>query len=93
MGNLSAIAMTDEELGLSLEQQISWHLTSNHYPPVPTSMVPVCIEAIDAVNEGYGINPVRLPEGVTFKGMTEAPAWDIVEQHHLGAWIIESELD
>jgi hypothetical protein len=93
MGYISALAMTDEELGLTLEQQISWHLTSNHYPPIPTSMVATCIEAIDAVNEGYGINPIRLPEGITYKGQNLAPAWDIVEQHHLGAWIIESELD
>ena len=92
MGRMNAIAISDEALGIDLETQLTWHLQANHYPPVPVSMVPVCIEAIDAVNEGYGINPIRLPEGVTFRGQTEAPAWEIVEQHHLDNWIIESEL-
>lgn len=93
MGMLSALAMTDEELGLSLEDQISLHLTTNHYPPVPASMVPVCIEAIDNANEGKWNKMVRLPEGVLFRGYPVAPSADIIEQHHLGIWIIESELD
>ena len=93
MGTLSAMAMTDEELGLTLEQQIGWHLQSNHYPPVPASMIPVCIEAIDSYNEGHFYVEIAMPEGVLYKGKPTAPAWAIVEQHHLGAWIIESELD
>ena len=93
MGYLSALAMTDEELGLSLEDQISLHLTTNHYPPVPASMVPVCIEAIDNANEGNWDAEVSMPEGVSYRGMSTAPVYAIVEQHHLAAWIIESELD
>lgn len=93
MGHLSALAMTDEELGLTLEQQIGWHLQSNHFPPVPASMIPVCIEAIDLANEGEWDKNVSLPEGVGYKGLTVAPVYAIVEQHHLSAWIIESELD
>ncbi len=36
---------------LDIETQIGIHLSSNHYPPVPKSMVQPCIEAIDAVND------------------------------------------
>jgi hypothetical protein len=56
-------------------------------------MVPVCIQAIDAANEGEWDKELSLPEGVGYKGLTVAPVWAIVEQHHLETWIIESELD
>lgn len=92
MGRMNAIAISDEALGIDLETQLEWHLQANHYPPVPVSMVPVCIEAIDSVNEGHYNVEVPLPEGVSFRGKTTAPAWEIVEQHHLDNWIIESEL-
>ena len=91
MGALSAIAMA--EASISLEQQIEWHLTTNHYPPVPPIMVQTCIEAIDNANEGEWDKDITLPEGVSWRGLTEAPTYAIVEQHHLSHWIIESELD
>jgi len=93
MGILSALAMTDEELGLSLESQISLHFSSNCYPPIPQQMIPTAIEALDLVNEGYGINPVYLPEGVSFRGRNYATGYEIVESYRLYAWVIESEMD
>lgn len=89
MGTNFAHDLANEDFGLSLETQISIHLTSNHYPPVPTFMVPVCIEAIDACNEGDYDREIDLPEGVSFRGRTTAPAGAIVEQHHLGEWLAE----
>ena len=83
-----------EDLGISLtiEQQIGIHLSSNHYPPVPSSMVKPCIEAIDAVNDlGLWDADIELPEGVSWKGSNYAPAHAIIEAHHLNAWIIERE--
>jgi hypothetical protein len=83
-----------EDLGISLsiEEQIRIHLSANHYPPVPASMVQPCIEAIDAVNDaGLWDLEIPMPEGITYKGLTTAPAWAIIEQHHLDAWIIERE--
>ena len=76
-----------KESGLNFEAQIEWHLQSNHYPPVPAWMVKPCIEAIDLCNAGDADELVDLPEGCTFKGSTTAPAYAIVDQHHLGAWI------
>lgn len=76
------------EMGsITLEQAITWHLTSNHFPPIPTSMVPVCIEAIEWANEGNFDKLISLPEGVGYKGLTVAPVLAIIEQHHLDAWI------
>ena len=77
---------------LDIETQIGIHLKSNHYPPVPEFMVAPCIEAIDAVNDaGLWDLEIPMPEGVTYKGLTTAPAWAIIEQHHLTAWLIERE--
>jgi hypothetical protein len=77
------------ESGIPLEQQLSYHLTSNHFPPVPTSMVQPCIEAIDAINEGDYGRLISLPDGVGYKGLTVAPASAIAEQHHLDAFLDE----
>jgi len=46
MGNTFAADLAT--MDLSLSDSIRIHLTSNHYPPVPSSMVQPCIDAIDA---------------------------------------------
>ncbi len=83
MGYLHAIEFAAGDLDTGL----TWHLQSNHYPPVPLTMLQACKDAIDfCINENmYG--EIALPEGVTYKGQTTAPAWVIVEQHHLHAWL------
>lgn len=91
MGRLQAEAMA--EASISLEAQLDWHLTANHYPPVPSIMIPVCIEAIDNANDSDWDKLITLPENITWKGLTEAPTYAIVEGHHLDPWIIERELD
>ena len=97
MGSNFATEMADgtlDDLGihLTIEDQISIHLRANHYPPVPEYMVPVCIEAIDAVNDlGLSDLEIPLPDGVSWRGLTTAPAWAIIEAHHLDAWLIERE--
>jgi hypothetical protein len=79
--------------GLDLSSAISIHLSSNHYPPVPAIMVEPCIEAIFAYDEGESDREIDMPEGVTYKGKTTAPAWAIIEQHHLEAWLDTSYED
>lgn len=93
MGALQALAITETDL--SLEQQLSWHLSGNHYPPIPQVMVSVCIEAIDAVWENDNDRLIPLPkmeDGFQIRwrdGSTEAPAWAVVEHAHLDAWLPE----
>lgn len=74
-------------MDMSLEQSITIQLRSNHYPPVPYSMVPICIEAINAYNDGDYSKRINLPEGVSWRGEETAPANAIIEQHHLENWI------
>jgi hypothetical protein len=98
MGAMQAMEMAEM---LSIEDSIRWHLRSNHYPPVPLSMVDTCIEAINACNELDYDRLIQLPfDGVhkdtgepfqiTWRGQDKAPAHAIVEGHHLHSWI---ELD
>jgi hypothetical protein len=86
MGSTFAHDIANNGLGLSLERSIALHLTANHYPPVPVSMVQPCIEAIDACNEDEPNRLIYL-NGASWRGQSEAPAWAIVEGHHLDAWI------
>jgi hypothetical protein len=72
---------------LTLDQAVAIHLQSNHYPPVPLIMVQPCVDAIFAVNDWRADESIDLPKGVLYKGETSAPAWAIVEQHHLDAWV------
>lgn len=73
-------------MDLTRENSIAIQLRSNHYPPVPLSMVQPCIEAIDAYNEDEPNTLIELPAGVSWRGEDSAPAWAIVEGHHLEAW-------
>ena len=94
MGSLQAqeFAELTEQGAISLEQSIRWHLRTNHYPPVPESMVDPCIEAIQIVESSqWGdtdqSDPVTLPDGISWRGQDTAPAWAIVESHHLESFI------
>lgn len=77
---------------ITLEQQLAWHLTSNHFPPVPVIMVQPCVEAIDAFWEDDLDKMISLPEGVGYRGLTVAPARAIIIEHHLDSWC-EAEYD
>jgi hypothetical protein len=93
MGRLSAEAfaeaVADDEVGL--RQAIGWHLSANHYPPVPASMIEPCMQAIEAANEGRWDAGIPLPQGVTYRGALSAPVSAMIEQHHLEAWVTYEE--
>ena len=50
-------------------------------------MVQPCIDAIDAAYDEDYDREIAMPEGVSYKGSNVAPAWAIIEQHHLD-WFI-----
>lgn len=78
---------------LSLDDALAWHLRSNHYPPIPLSMVEPCKQAIDAYWEDDLDREIQMPEGVFYRGETKAPARAIIIQHHLEAWCEEEYED
>ena len=92
MGNMQAREMA--ELGAdNIEQALAWHLQSNHFPPIPTTMVKPCLAAIDAYWEDDLDKLIPLPEGVGYRGLTVAPARAIIINHHLDAWCDDSEYE
>jgi hypothetical protein len=72
---------------IDIRQSIAIQLRSNHYPPVPLTMVEPCIEAIYACSDEDYDKQITLPEGVKWRGSTTAPARAIVESHHLEPWL------
>jgi hypothetical protein len=79
-----------QEQGLSLEQQIGIHFSSNCYPPIPKVMIPVAVAAIDAYWEDDYSRMIPLPEGVEFRtGATSVSASQAIESLRLEAWCME----
>lgn len=77
-----------KETAVSLEQQLAWHFAGNCYPPVPATMIPVAVAAINAINEDLDQDlMIDLPEGVSFRGETQVSAANVVDQFRLEAWI------
>jgi hypothetical protein len=93
MGSVTALGIKDTVL--DLETQVLYHLKGNHYPPVPAEMVAPCIEAIDAYYDEDFDRMIDMPMvgdfQILYKGSKQAPAWAIVDQHHLSFWLPESE--
>ena len=87
MGSNTAYDLANTDL--SMETAIGYHLQGNHYPPVPLSMVQPCLDAIDAYWDDDTDRMISMPEGVSYRGSNEAPAWAVIEQHHLHAWCEE----
>ena len=88
MGSLQATEMAELT---DIDTALAWHLRANHYPPVPLEMVAVCKEAIELCNEGLENNTVDLPLGTRYRNDTYAPAWAIVDAHHLHPWLDSEE--
>ena len=89
MGSNLATELADGLLDLDLETQLRIHLTGNHYPPVPVSMIQPCIDAIDAYYDEDYNRLIVLPAPITWRDKNTAPASAIVEAHHLDAWLPE----
>jgi hypothetical protein len=92
MGMMTALDL--KEQGLSLEQQIAIHFSSNCYPPIPSKMIPVAIEAIDAYWEEDYSRMIPLPEGVEFRdGSTSVSASQAIDSLRLDAWLVDDYED
>lgn len=73
------------------ESALRWHLRHNHYPPVPDAMFDPCVAAIDAGNEGDFDREIDLTGIAQWRGNDYAPAWAIIEGHHLDSFIAYEE--
>jgi hypothetical protein len=66
---------------------VAYHLQNNLYPPVPLAMVETCIEAIEHANKEEWDSLITLPEGIKYKGESEATVETIVDGHYLQDFI------
>lgn len=81
MGYVSLLGMLEAEQ--DLDRVLGWHLGSNHYPPVPDTMIPVCKAALAACVEEDAERLLDLPEGILWQGQQQVPAFEVVESFHL----------
>ena len=95
MGHANAAAMAEQvdSGAASLEFALEWHLTSNHYPPVPVAMVEVCVRIIEGQGTwGYG-DTISLPEDVRWRGESQAPIQAVIEEFHLDPFLEHTEME
>jgi hypothetical protein len=92
MGSIYAAGLADEVGGLiDLNTALHIHLRSNHYPPVPTAMIEPCVAAIDAANDDDWDRHIDLTGIAQWRGNDYAPAWAIIEGHHLESFLNSEE--
>lgn len=84
MGYLNALGMAEQT---DIDTALGWHLSANHYPPIPQAMVPVAKDAIAAALDDEGDREIDLRDICEWRGQTTAPAWALVEYMHLDAFI------
>lgn len=90
MGLTQAMGMAEQvgEGNIRRRAALTWHLTANHYPPIPEDMVNVALAAIEALEEGDPSRYIALPDGITHRRYSEGvPASEVVDALHLEAFI------
>jgi hypothetical protein len=69
---------------VKLEHVLVIHLTSNCYPPLPTSLVPCCVIALKNAEKGLWDKNIMLPKGITYRGKRKVSTSVAIE-----SWRIE----
>jgi hypothetical protein len=96
MGRMSAEgykACVNEGL-ISEDIALHIHLTSNHYPPIPLTMIPVAKRAIVKANRGEWDKKVRMPEGVSHRVYGNlVPVHQVISHMHLDTFLDQGEED
>ena len=89
MGYTQAIVMANM---IDLEQEIRWHLSYNHYPPVPRRMIQNAVEAVRLCRDNkFNETIITFFEQQGFGW--SVPAQLIVEAYHLELWVNELEIN
>ena len=79
-GDLAALVAEET---ISLEKAVEMHLRSNHYPPLPYSMVQPALQAIEMYKAGEVNETITLPEGMSYRDEPEMPVLTMIEVLHL----------
>lgn len=84
MGRLAAEGMLEMA---GFDAALDWHMKTNHYPPLPSSLIPVAKIVIEKAKQGRWDARVKLPEGVSYQGKRIVPVSACVEAWHLDAFL------
>ena len=84
MGRLQAEEMASLT---DLDTALRWHLTYNHYPPLPVSLLPVAKLAIEKAESEEWDELLDLPDRISYKGSNKAPVHACVKEWHLDSFI------
>lgn len=89
MGTTGAMGMADEvnRGNVQLVVALDWHLTSNHYRPLPHTMIPIAVWAIEQANEGNWEGTHTMPRGIQFRYCDEITVEEAVESMHLESFL------
>lgn len=89
MGALQAQAIADDvkDGNLNLEIALQFHFRSNHYPPLPLSLIPIAVKII----KGEVTDRVTLPDGITYKGSKTAPVQACIKAWHLDSFLLNPD--
>lgn len=84
MGSMNAIGMADAvgDGQISLHAALSYHLTCNHFPGLPSAWVPFAIEAMSAYIDEDFDRMITLPAAAPFAKQTKSVS-EIVDHMHL----------
>ena len=80
-----ASMVAEGAIGLTLA--LESHLQFNHYPPVPTSIVPQCIEAIEHAAQEDWDHTITAPSG------RELSVSEWIDELHLGPFVEAFQLE
>lgn len=88
------LAQEIAEAPLSLEDKLSWHLRGNLYPPMPDSLIPACLEAINLAENDGDLNKIlTMPPSVKRAGKNEITAKQLIISTKLHWFIKNITLD
>jgi hypothetical protein len=68
---------------VSLETALFYHLATNCDPPLPTTVIPACVEAIGACRAGECERRVELPPDLRREGERSLSVLELVTELHL----------
>lgn len=80
-------SLTDFIQHSDYDTALSWHLSSNHYPPIPQAMIEPCKTAIANANAGDWDTRITLPDGISWRGETTCPTHALIEHAHLHSFL------
>jgi len=88
MGRIFAEELASGIGGITLERGVAIHMAGNLYPPPPSYMVPVAIEALNSILiEDDWEKEIDLPDGVEWRGEKKVPARFVIDAFRLEAFL------